>query len=109
VNPRTSERFPSWNIQTIEPKVADSDSRFKTTALAGTKTDPNIKKRTTKVTTPMMASASGRSPIREALISTREADSPVTPTATGAPRRRTSATRSSASPLLGSTAGMALR
>jgi hypothetical protein len=73
--------------------------------LSGITTPPVNRNSTVKVISAMIAPATGSSPNREALVSTRLADGPVTCTANGVHSERTRATRSSAAAELGSTAG----
>ena len=72
------DRCPSWKTQTIAPNVADRLSRFRITALAGTRRLPAIRNSTTNVTTPISAPASGISRKRLAFESTSSAADPPT-------------------------------
>ena len=105
VKSSSSARWPSWKIQTMAPKVALRLSRLRTMAFTGTRTLPNMRNRTTKVTRAMMPAASGSRSRMAALESTSSADGPATSTGKGASRARTSWTRASPSADSGSTDG----
>ena len=60
-------RWPSWKIHTSAPNAAVSESTLRTRALTGRTTLPVSRNSSTKVTTAMMASTSGR---REVMAST---------------------------------------
>jgi hypothetical protein len=110
VNPRRPAPLPSWKTQTMAPNMADRLSRFSTRALSGTTMLPNIMNSSTKVTTAMMATATGRSPRSDAVESTSWADCPPTVTSSkGASTARTSRTKRSPSADSGSTAGTTWR
>ena len=60
VKPSRWERWPSWKIQTTTPNDAPIDTRFITTALTGSSTDPNARNNRTRVTVAMIAAIHGR-------------------------------------------------
>src|SRR2546423_1081298 len=105
VKSRAPDRWPSWKIHTMAPKVADRLSRLRITAFTGTSRLPDIRNRTVKVTTTMARAASGSSPNSESLESTSWAEGPPTVTWKGAGEARTAWTRASPSADTGSTEG----
>src|SRR5579859_3171722 len=75
---RRLARCPSWNTQTMAPKVAVRLSRLSTNALTGTSRLPVIRNSTVKVTRAMMPPARGSLANSDALESTNCADWPPT-------------------------------
>src|ERR1044072_2390321 len=84
VNPSAPDRWPSWKTHTIAPNVAESDSRFNTTAFAGTRPLPDIRNSTTNVPSPITPAAAGTRPKMLDFESTSSAAEPPTCVANGA-------------------------
>src|SRR5215467_6087614 len=96
-------RWPSWKIQTIAPKAAPSDTRFITTALRGSSSEPTSRKSTTYVTSTTNTAAAG---VRDAIHATsswvKAVDPPTSLLPPGGPASfRMAATSDFAWPLLG--------
>src|SRR5579864_4402238 len=86
---------PLWITHTMAPKVADTLSRLRMTALVGTSRLPNVRHRVTNVTRAMIPRAHGTREKIAAFESTRCADDPVTSTGHGEATARTRWTRCS--------------
>src|SRR3954465_9761411 len=78
--PSTPASQPSWKISLIAPKEADSDSRFNTSDLSGTNTDPNARNSARNATTATNSTIHGRREVTMSTMSTREAGIPVNDT-----------------------------
>ena len=105
VKPSRPDKWPSWKIHTMAPKVALKLSRLSTSAFTGTSRLPNMRNSNTNVDTAIRPSAIGMRSNIAAFASTRSAEVPPTTTENGMSRLRMSCTSCSPSPETGSTFG----
>ncbi|WP_207232299.1 hypothetical protein [Micromonospora kangleipakensis] len=63
VKPSRSDRCPSWKIQTTTPNEAPMESRFISTGLTGSNTEPKARKSSSRVAPALSSAIQGsRSP-----------------------------------------------